>query len=760
MELSENRYLQTSEEFLRVIVENIPDPVFLTDEKGNFTFAAANVTRVLGYSLEEIQKMGNISVLAGRDLFSGHELEKTGEVRNTEMMIPDKSGKKHIFLVTVRSISAQKGYLLYIFRDITEQKKTEEYLRRYKHIVAATPDSVSLVDKNYIYRAVNDSYIRRTGKTCDEIVGHPVAEIMGKELFENLIRTRLDRSLRGESLRYQSWFDFRKEGRRFMDVTYSPYCEEDTISGTVITARDITDVRTAEDALRESEAKYSALVNGAMDGIVLLRDMQVIFANPAMSEILGYNCPEDLLNTSILTHIAPESRTLIMERISNRLHRQAISRSAEMRAVCRDGTIRDIETSGTVIEYQGKPVLLGFIRDISERKQVEKTLRDRERQLRQAEKMEAIGTLAAGIAHDFNNILGSVILNTEFVMHKIRETPESGILHDVLRAANRARDLVKQILTFSRQTVRKRKAVRISPVFRETLKLLRATVPRTIEIRQTSTLSENERIVIDPTEFHQILMNLCSNAVHAIGERSGSIEIVLAKKIFTQETAEKPPDLPPGKYLSLLVRDSGKGIAAGHMERIFDPFFTTKRAGEGTGMGLAVVHGIVKDCRGGISVSSAKGKGSVFEIFVPLFEIPFSDEETVSQDMRSGKGHILLADDEPQLADATRRVLETLGYSVQSVTDCQSAIAIFRERSKIFDLLIADLTIFVLCEGGFAEEILKIRKDMPIILCTGYRDPFIPEPLRRLRIEKILSKPFAWRDMAETVSSLLARVQI
>ncbi len=644
MEISEKKQLQTSEEFLRIIMENIPDPVFITDNEGNFTFVCANVSCILGYSLEEIQRMGNVSAFLGKNLFTAEELEKAGEIRNIETMIPDKQGWKHTFLVTVRSMSAQHGTRLYICRDIGEQKRTEEF----RHVCSA------------------------------------------------------------------------------------------------------------EDALRESEEKYAALVNGAMDGIVLLRDTRVIFANPAMAEILRYSSPEELVNTSFLTHIAPESRTLIAERIRKRLNREEIARSAELRAICKDGTIRHVETSGTVIEYQGKPALLGFVRDISEKKEVEKTLRDRERQLRQAEKMEAIGTLAAGIAHDFNNILGSIILNTEFVMHKTQELPESGILHDVLRAANRARDLVKQILTFSRQTVRKKKAVQISPVFRETLKLLRATVPRTIEIRHTVTLSENEMIVIDPTEFHQIMINLCSNAVHAIGDRSGEIEIILAKKIFRQESPEKPPELPPGQYLSLLVRDSGKGIPAGHMERIFDPFFTTKRAGEGTGMGLAVVHGIVKDCRGGISVSSSVEKGSVFEICIPLFETPFSDENIASEDMRSGKGHILLADDDPELAEATRRVLETLGYSVQSVTDCQSAIQIFRAHSGCFDLLISDLTLFMLCEGRFTEEILKIRKDMPVILCTGYNDPLIPEPIRKLRIEKILSKPFAWRDMAEIVSTVMA----
>ncbi|MGE0083944.1 MAG: PAS domain S-box protein [Desulfococcaceae bacterium] len=758
MKSIENRQLESSEEFLRVIIENIPDPVFITDDDGNFTFAAANVSRIMGYSLAEIQKMGNISAFLGKNLFCAEELEKTGEIRNMERIIPDREGREYTFLVTVRRISLQGGTRLYICRDISERKQAEEYLRGYRHIISATPDSVSMLDRNYTYRVVNDSYIRRTGKARDEIIGHTVAEIIGKEVFENLIKGRLERCLKGETFRYQSWFDFKREGRQFMDVTYSPYREDDRISGVVVSARDITDVKTAEEALRESEATYAALVNGAMDGIVLLRDSQIIFANPAMSEILGYSSPEELVNTDITEHIAAGSRALLMERIRKRIRREEISRSAEMQAVRRDGTICNIEIYGAVIEYQGNPALLGFIRDISERKQVEKTLRDRERQLRQAEKMEAIGTLAAGIAHDFNNILGSIILNTEFVMHKMQESPEADILSDVLRAANRARDLVKQILTFSRQTVRKRKAVRISPIFRETLKLLRATVPKTIEIRHTMTLSADDRIVIDPTEFHQIMMNLCSNAVHAIGDRSGEIEIFLAKKFFGKEVSEKHPEMKPGQYLSLWFRDSGKGIPAGHMERIFDPFFTTKRAGEGTGMGLAVVHGIVKDCRGGIFVISSPGKGSIFEICLPMLETLCSDEKIVSENMQSGKGHILLADDEPELAEATRRILETLGYSVQSVTDFESAIRIFRAQSEGFDLLISDLTLFIVCEGRFAEEILKIRKDMPIILCTGYSEPVLPEPLRKLRIEKILSKPFAWRDMAETVSTVLAQL--
>ena len=381
-----------------------------------------------------------------------------------------------------------------------------------------------------------------------------------------------------------------------------------------------------------------------------------------------------------------------------------------------------------------------------------------EMQLRQAQKMEAIGTLAGGIAHDFNNILTAIYGYAEMARYKTQE--DSSVRRDleqVLTACNRARDLVRQILTFSRRGEQERKPVELRPIIKEALKLLRASLPSTIEISQDIALRSGEdRVLADPTQIHQVLMNLCSNGADAMRDSGGVLEVTLDQQDVDEGQARRYPGLHPGRYVRLCVKDTGHGMESDVMEHIFEPFYTTKGLGKGTGMGLAVVHGIVRNHNGAVTVSSEPGKGSVFEVLLPQLET------TVVKELRSDehplpRGHesILLVDDEPALVNLGRQMLESLGYRVTTKTSSLGALELFRADPDRFDLVVTDMTMPQLTGAGLTRELLAIRPNLPIILCTGFSELIDADKAKSLGVREYLMKPFVIRSMAEAVRRAL-----
>jgi two-component system cell cycle sensor histidine kinase/response regulator CckA len=370
--------------------------------------------------------------------------------------------------------------------------------------------------------------------------------------------------------------------------------------------------------------------------------------------------------------------------------------------------------------------------------------------------MEAIGTLAGGIAHDFNNILAAIMGYTEMALYDVPEgTSGRRNLEQVLKAGYRGKDLVKQIITFSRRRDEERRPMRISPIVKEALKMLRASLPTTIDIRQ-NIKTQSGMVLADPTQIHQVLMNLISNAAYAMREKGGVLEVSLTDvDIYLDDAAPPHPDLKPGPYLKLTVSDTGHGIEHAIMERIFDPFFTTKRPGEGTGMGLAVVHGIVKSYGGAILVDSEPGKGSAFDVFFPRIEGYVLPEVDAAAPMPTGDEHILFVDDEEALADMVQQMLERLGYSVVVKTSSLEALEVFKVHPDQFDLVITDQTMPHMAGVDLAKEIMRIRPEIPIILCTGFSEVISAEEAKTFGIREFLMKPFATRMLAETIRRAL-----
>ncbi|NVM57215.1 MAG: response regulator [Desulfobacterales bacterium] len=376
---------------------------------------------------------------------------------------------------------------------------------------------------------------------------------------------------------------------------------------------------------------------------------------------------------------------------------------------------------------------------------------------RQSQKMEAIGTLAGGIAHDFNNILAAVLGYVELAKDDVPEgSPAQASLEEVFRAANRAKGLVKQILAFSRQREQERKPLQVSPIVKEALKLLRASLPTTIEIRQYIK-TESGTVLADPTDLHQMLMNLCTNAAYAMRNKVGMLEVSLVDVDLPLEVVGQahPSHLPPGAYLRLSVKDTGHGMERSVIERIFDPFFTTKERGEGTGIGLAAVHGIVESHGGGITVDSEPGKGATFKVFLPRLETGVTPETEILAPIYVGNERILFVDDEQTLVNMGRPMLERLGYKVVASSSSIEALEIFRADPDRFDLVITDETMPHMTGARLAKELIRIRPDIPIILCTGFSEVMTADKAMAIGIQEFVMKPIVRREMAETIRRVL-----
>jgi len=516
-------------------------------------------------------------------------------------------------------------------------------------------------------------------------------------------------------------------------------------------ATDITARVETEESLRSSEMQYRSLFEAAQDGFFIMGlDGRIIEVNPSCCRMHGYS-REELITLNPLAVIHPDFHKFFPEMLRDLNRGKPFA--MEGCHVRKDGSFMDADVHLSPFFYEGKPHIFGVIRDISEQKKVAREQARLETQLRQSQKMEAIGTLAGGIAHDFNNILTAIMGYTDLAIHLL---PKDGQvydhLHAVSRASHRAKELVKQILAFSRNADSEHIAIRISSVVKEVIKLLRASLPATIEIRQEIS-NETGLILADPTQIHQVLLNLCTNAADAMEESGGVMEISLGNEM--RSFAEKG-EAYEGEFVRLSISDTGKGIDPAIQERIFEPFFTTKEKGRGTGMGLAVVHGIVKNHKGMISMKSTPEEGTVFTLYFPVIRAGESVKSMEPEPPASGAGRILLVDDEEPVALMEEKILASRGYTVTSTTSSKEAVALFQENPLGFDLVITDQTMPQMTGIELIKKIKKIRDDIPVILCSGYSTAVNEKSAQETGAFAFLMKPFDSKLLVSVVSRALA----
>ncbi len=520
------------------------------------------------------------------------------------------------------------------------------------------------------------------------------------------------------------------------------------------TCQDITRQKQAEESLRESEEVLRATFNAIDSGILVVdNDGNVSQMNRQFGEL--WRIPADVLETRdnqkmiefVLNQLEePDSFLSIIKELYNSTHENL----EEIRF--KDGLVYEHFSSPLIRDGKLRGRIFNF-RDITERRQGEEERKRLESQLTQAQKMEAVGTLAGGIAHDFNNILSIILGYGELAMDNIVQPSKAkSYLGEVLKAGNRAKDLISHILTFSRQKETHHVPLEIRPIIKETVKMLRSVIPTTIAIRQN--LIDSGQILSDPTQIHQVLMNLCTNAAHAMDKTGGVLEVGLEKAFV--DGGAGAPDLPSGPYIRLTVSDTGHGISPEIMGRIFEPYFTTKGIGRGTGLGLSVVHGIVKNHGGSILCRSIPGKGTTFDIYLPEIEIEEQTWKSPEKDpLPRGIERILFVDDEPALVDLAKKSIESLGYTVVIRTSSIEALELFRNDPGRFDLVITDMTMPGVTGDKLARSLMEIRHDIPVIMCTGYSECVTEERVKEIGIRELILKPLLRKDLAKAIRRVL-----
>jgi PAS domain S-box-containing protein len=646
---------------------------------------------------------------------------------------------------------------LLILLHIQESKNLKKYAHKNSQLnIALKSADMGLWEWNIDTEdcTVDERCAEMLGYTLDEVVPHSAwwldkiheddrkdAKEQLMDLFSGTIKT------------FRIKYRIQKKSGEWIWVRDCAQIHEYTDSGKPLTAIgthvDITDVHKDKDNINQ----LATVVKQASETIIITNSKGIIeYVNPSFESKMGYSA-KDVIGSSPKMFQSGEHSNEFYQNMRNDLDHSRVWHGMLVNKA-KDGSIIKLETTispvknnrGEIIQY----IAIG--RDSTHELQLEG-------QLRQAQKMEAIGTLAGGIAHDFNNILSAVIGYSELaILDTDPGTPAHRNMSEVFKAAKRAADLVSQILTFSRRTEHERKPLLLAPVIKETLKLLRGSLPSTIDIQQEIS-NDCPPILADPTQMHQVIMNLCTNAYHAMRETGGVLSVRLAETEITREKTIDQFTLAPGKYAHITISDTGVGIPPQIIDRIFDPYFTTKEGGDGTGLGLATVHGIIKIYDGSITVTSHPGEATAFDIMLPICDPQLYSTPSSKTKANLPKGSselIMVVDDEEAIAQVVEIALRNIGYNVEAYTSSVKALEAFHAAPQRFSCIITDQTMPTLTGVDLAKLMMEDRPDIPIILCSGFSETINEEKALKMGICRYIMKPATFSTLAEAVRYAIA----
>lgn len=726
-----------------------PNPVLEIDEQGVIVYANPAARQV----------SENLGLNEGPGAFLPPDLQKLfarAHQGGPRQLFFDLALKDIVYAVLLSFPQDLPMARLYAL-DITERKQAEAALReseaKFRGLLETMNDGFGTVDEDGLFVFANDKLCKILGMAKGEIIGRQILEVWGPLLQQaeiEMLKVQLARSRQGESGRYGLEFKRRDGLIKTVLISASPmYDASGHYKGNQEVVTDITEWKEAE----KTRLLLGSAVEQSYEIIIIMDSNRIIqYVNPAFERITGFAAKEVVGRDSEMLYRSEQGDQRELPDGMWETLKHGSAWHGQVHSNKKDGSSFEQRLMVSPIanhqEAISNYVSVGL--DVTH-------LLELERRLWQAQKMEAIGTLAAGIAHDFNNILGSIILNTELALddESIPDSPSGQFLKRVLTAGERARDLVDQILTFSRQTDLERQPMDIVPVLDESLKFVRGALPSTIDIY--CEFKECGPVMANAIQIHQVVLNLCSNAAHAMKQQGGALFLMLEEVNLDEDAVAKYPELHPGRYAKLSVRDTGTGIDRPTLERIFDPFFSTKAPGEGTGMGLAVVHGIITEYGGAILVHSEPRRGSTFEVFLPIIKSEAAPTKECPAAVACGTEHVFIVDDEEGLLEATQHILERLGYEVTSHANSLEALEAFRSQPQQFDLVITDFTMPLMPGPDLAKELLKIRADLPIILCTGLNEA-VSKEIRQLGIRGFLKKPITRQQLANKVRQVLDQI--
>jgi len=757
-----DRELWELKERYQAVVTNLSEGVVLQEASGKIVTWNRRAEEIFGLKAEEVIGRTSLDYLwptiredgspyPGEAHPSMVTLQTGAPVKNAIMGI-QRTGTDTVWV----SISTQPlfkedeqgPYAVAIsFDDITERKKLRDALRLTQFSVDTAAVSIFWISPEGKFLYVNEHTCRELGYTREELLSMSVHDVdpdfpAGRRP-EHWAQLKTDKTITFES-RHR-----RKDGSVFPVELTIHYLLFDDREYEFAFARNITESRQAN----EEHARLTTAIDQAGEAFVVTdADGTIQYVNPAFERITGYARDEVVGQTPRIVKSGRHDDQFyrnLWDTISSGCIWQGIFVNKK-----RDGSLYNEEATISPVKNAAGSVAnyVAVKRDITHELMLEE-------QLRQTQKMEAVGTLSGGIAHDFNNILSGIINYTELAMDALPETtgPAKQYLDESLKLCILARDLIKRLMLFSRPSPQELKPLSLDPVIRDFLKLLRSTIPSTIDIHYTAD-KKTGMVMADPVQMHQILMNICSNAADAMARQGGTLEIQLAPADLAEAGAHGFPGLSPGAYVKLTISDTGAGIAPEILDRIFDPFFTTKEKAKGTGMGLAVVHSIIKMHKGYIAVSSAPGRGSVFTILLPALHLPAAApgrKPVPDKSLPAGTEHILLVDDEKSIIVTMQLLLKSLGYTVTATQSSREALDLFREAPDRFDLLFTDQTMPDMTGHMLAKHILGLRPEIPVVLCTGYSDVMDDENIQTVGIRAFVIKPYEKHDIARVIRDVL-----
>jgi len=766
--LAMERYL------LRSVVDALPDQVFVKDTASRFLLA--NRQTVIGCRAEtESDVLGKTDLdlleptWARKCFEEEQELMATGSsFRDRDESLAGPDGKRECYLSTKLPLRDADGDIIglvginhWVTKEREALRAAEESEASTAAVLRASPVATMVFRDGAIVRA-NEAAGAVTGRAAEELIGLGSRALYASSEEHERAGALLHQQVGAHGLAALETQFLRTDGQ-LVDVLVRacPIDPADPAGALVVTAMDITERKRAEEALRSSEARLAAILRAAPAGIAVVHHREFEMVSDRYAELTGHS-RGDLLGRSARVLYASDDE---FSRVGQYLDEQAAGCGAgmiETQYVRADGQLVGVLLSACPLDVSDRdgPVVVAAM-DVTEKRQADEERRRLEADTQRLQRLESIGVLAGGIAHDFNNLLSAILGFSELAAMDAPEgSRERQRLEHIVAAGERARDLVRQILTFSRRSESQPLAVLLQPIVKESLKFLRASLPSTIEFR-SSLDPDCGKVFVDPTQFHQVVMNLCTNAGQALVAAGGGVlEVQLSEVEVDGTLAERLSCPAAGRYARLSVSDTGIGMDPETVDRIFEPFFTTKPSGEGTGLGLSTVHGVVRSHGGGITVYSEPDIGTTFHVYLP---VTAEDAETPAEGgalLPTGSERVMVVDDEPAVAAMAGEALRALGYEVVEFTDSRKALREFREGPDRFDLVLTDQTMPHFTGSQLRASMQFLRPGLPVIIVTGFHPRVRTESIDGGPPPVVLSKPYTISELARQVRTALDGVGI
>jgi PAS domain S-box-containing protein len=760
--------LRESEEKYRELADFLPEMVFETDQTGKLLFANRRAFETFGYTKEDFDGgLGLFEMVVPEDrervTRNIEILFKEGKVTGNEYTALRKDGTTFPVLASPNLIirDDKPVGIRGIAIDITERKQAEEALKtseeKYRLLVENAGEAIFVAQ---------DGMLKFANRNTTEMIGYSKEELTSKPFMEfihpddrGLVLDRHLKRLEGHGL--PSVYPFRivkKSGNVKWVELNAVLINWEGRPATLNFLSDITERKEAEEALQESEKKFRVLTETAASGIFIHQGDKFVYVNPASEAMTGYS-REELLTMDFWDLVHPDFRELVRQRAQARQEGKSVPSRYELKIITKNGEERWVDLAVGMINFQGKPAILGTDFDITERKRAEEEMRALEEQLRQSQKIEAIGRLAGGIAHDFNNVLTVIKGYGQLSLLDLKESdPLWGNIQEIQKAAQRATDLTRHLLAFSRRQILDLKVLDLNSLLKDLDKMLRRIIGEDIEL---STLLANDlgRVKIDPGQIEQVILNLAVNARDAMPS-GGKLSIETSNVELDREYSNNHVGVIPGHYVRLSVSDTGVGMSKDVEEKIFEPFFTTKEKGKGTGLGLSTVYGIVKQSGGNIWVYSEPGHGTTFKIYLPRVDeaLDALNGRDGTDSLPRGSETVLLVEDEPLVRDLARRLLSQQGYSILEAADGREALRIAQEcAAQKIHLLLTDVVMPKMGGKELAEQIKPLRPDIKVLYTSGYTDDAIVHHGVLDPGTQFLQKPFSLKTLSRKVREVLDR---